>query len=352
MPKTFNNLFDEISDFKRLRRCFYKASKSKFYRYSIIQFNHSLEENLLKISKELIDETYEFGNYRCFYVLEPKKRLIESACFRDRVVHHSIHQTLEPIFDDQFSSYSYACRTGRGNNRAALLMKKWITNNQEKYFLKCDIKKFFPSIDREILVNIISKTILDEKLLRCLKKLIANAPNHGIPIGNLTSQLFANIYLNELDQFVKRKLRVKKYIRYMDDFVMIADSLEEAHMLRDRVDEFISESLKLTLSPQKVLIAKCSEGMAFLGFFIRPGEMRLRGAFFRRMKKKLKKARIQALHSDDKTSERPKRHRGELHPYLMTLNSYLGHVKFCTNSTTLKREILKVNLGLFKESEI
>ncbi|OYZ20332.1 MAG: hypothetical protein B7Y39_10945 [Bdellovibrio sp. 28-41-41] len=352
MPKTFDNIFDEISDFKRLRRCFYKASKSKFYRYSIIQFNHSLEENILKISEELKNETYEFGNYRCFYVHEPKKRLIESACFRDRVVHHSIHQTLEPIFDNQFSTYSYACRTGRGHHRAALLMKKWISDHPEKYFLKCDIKKFFPSIDRDILFKIISKTIIDERLLRCLKKLIANAPNHGIPIGNLTSQLFANIYLNELDQFVKRKLKVKKYIRYMDDFIMLADSQNEAQILREKIEVFITESLNLTLSPQKVQIAKCRDGVSFLGFFIRPNEMRLRGAFFRRMKKKLKKARIQALLSDSKTTESPKRHRGELHPYLMTINSYLGHVKFCTNSATLKREILKVNLGLFKESVI
>lgn len=352
MPKTFSNLFDEISDFKRLRRCFYKAAKSKFFRHSIIQFNHCLEENIFKISEELKDETYEFGNYRCFYVHEPKKRLIESACFRDRVVHHSVHQSLEPIFDNQFSNYSYACRTGRGHHRAALLMKKWVTDNPEKYFLKCDIRKFFPSIDRDILTKIISKTIVDEKLLRCLKKLIANAPNSGIPIGNLTSQLFANIYLNELDQFVKRKLRVKKYIRYMDDFVMIANSIEEAEQLRNQVDLFLTETLKLTLSPQKVLIANCGGGVAFLGFYIKPNKMRLRGSFFRRMKKKLKKARIQAMVENSSSTTPPRRHKGELHPYLTTVNSYLGHVKFCTNSLTLKNEILKINLGLIKESVI
>lgn len=350
MPKTYSNLFDEISDFKKLRRCFYKASKSKFYRHSIVHFNHNLEENILSISQELRDETYQFGKYRCFYVHEPKKRLIESACFRDRVVHHSIHQTLEPIFDNQFYYYSYACRTGRGHHRAALLMKKWVTLNPDKVFLKCDIKKFFPSIDREILMKILSKTIADEKLLRCLRKLIFNAPNTGIPIGNLTSQLFANIYLNELDQFIKRRLRIKKYIRYMDDFVLIADSYAEAQNLRTEIEKFLREKLNLVLSPQKVQISICGEGISFLGFIIKPNEMRLRGDFFRRMNKKLQKARYRALL--EKESEKYNSHRGIIHPYLMTLNSYLGHIKYCSNNKYLKKVILNVDLGLLKDSEI
>ena len=347
VPKTYSHLFDEISDFKKLRRCFYKAAKSKFYRHSIVHFNLNLEENIHSISKELRDETYQFGKYRCFYVHEPKKRLIESACFRDRVVHHSIHQTLEPIFDSQFYYYSYACRTGRGHHRAALLMKKWITLNPDKFFLKCDIRKFFPSIDREILLKILSKTITDEKLIRCLRKLIFNAPNTGIPIGNLTSQLFANIYLNELDQFVKRTLRVKKYIRYMDDFVLIADSYVEARNLRIEIEKFLEEKLSLVLSPQKVQISTCREGISFLGFFIKPNEMRLRGDFFRRMNKKLQKARYRALleNGNDKINNA---HRGMLHHYLMTLNSYLGHIKYCSNNNYLKKVILNVDLGLTK----
>ena len=341
MPKTYDHLFAEISSFQRLRRSFYSAARRKFSRAAVLHFSHKLEDNLFEISEKLKDGSYPFGPYRAFYVTEPKLRLIESACFRDRVVHHSIHETLEPIFDAQFSEYSYACRTGRGHHKAMLKLHSWVKTQPQKYFLKCDIKKFFPSIDRETLLLIIGRTILDPELMQSLRKLILNAPNTGIPIGNLTSQLFANVYLNELDQYVKRRLRIKNYIRYMDDFILITENFEDAKALRMKIEVFLSEKLKLKLSPQKVLIGKCEFGISFLGFVITPRRISLRGKVFRKMKRKLEVAICRDL-AGLTTRHVPS-------PYLAAANSYLGHIRFCTNYEYLREEICKLDLGFMNE---
>lgn len=341
MPKTYDNLFDEISCFSRLRRSFYKAAKAKFTRTAIAKFSTKLEQNLLEISEQLKNEQYSFGKYRSFYIAEPKLRLIESACFRDRVVHHSLHRSLEPIFDAQFYDHSYACRSGRGHHKAVLLLQKWMRATPDQYYLKCDIRKFFPSIDREILLQILGKTLVDQKLMRCLNRLIHQAPRSGIPIGNLTSQLFANIYLNELDQFIKRKLRVGKYIRYMDDFIMIFETYELALAAKSQIEEFLAVKLKLTMSPNKVLIGKNQLGVAFLGFVLTPKSVRLRGIFFRRMKKKITIAKNKELLNI--------RGRNGLSPILNCLNAYLGHIRYCTNYLSLKEELKKHDFGLFKE---
>lgn len=337
MPKTYNNLFDEICSFQSLRRAFYKAAKSKFSRFAVINFSHHLEKNIFDVAESLQNESYQFGPYRSFYVKEPKLRLIESACFRDRVVHHSIHKALEPIFESQFYIHSYACRSGKGHHSAVFLLKSWLHQKPGAYFLKCDVKKFFPSIDRETLLEILARTITDKKLMTCLRRLVEDAPNKGIPIGNLTSQLFANIYLNELDQFVKRKLRVKHYIRYMDDFVLLADSHSEALLLRGHVENFLTEKLKLILSPQKVLVGQCRYGLSFLGFVVKPSELRLRGIFFRRMKRKLLIARKNEMLNLG--------HRFCQSPLRAVQMAYLGHVKFCDSHRFLANEILKIDLG-------
>lgn len=341
MPKTYDNLFDEISSFPRLRRSFYMAAKAKFTRTAITKFSTKLEQNLLEISDQLKNEEYSFGKYRSFYIAEPKIRLIESACFRDRVVHHSLHRSLEPIFDAQFYDHSYACRSGRGHHKAVLLLQKWMRTTPEQYYLKCDIRKFFPSIDREILLQILGKTLVDQKLMRCLDRLIHQAPRSGIPIGNLTSQLFANIYLNELDQFIKRRLRIRKYVRYMDDFIMIFETHDAALVAKSQIEEFLILKLKLTMSPHKVLIGKNQLGVAFLGFFLTPRSIRLRGTFFRRMKKKIIVAKNKELLNI--------RGRNGLSPILNCLYAYLGHIRYCTHYHFLKGELKKHDLGLFRD---
>ena len=257
----------------------------------MISFEQNLEENLFKIQTQLQNEIYEFGPYRSFYIHEPKKRLIESACFKDRVVHHALYEMMGPIFEPQFYAHSYACLRERGTHRAMRTLAEWITEDKDSYFLKCDIRKFFPSIDRNILMKIIERSIGDEKILRLFAKLIHSAPGEGgIPIGNLTSQTFANVYMNELDQFVKRKLRVPKYIRYMDDFVLLAENKAQAIQYRDTLEIFLRDELHLCLSPEKVNVGPVKEGLSFVGYCLRPHSVRVRGASLRRIQKKLRKA--------------------------------------------------------------
>ena len=332
------NVFDNISDFENLRRAFYSAAKGKMDRCAVLNIYKNLEENIMDISNALKNETYQFGPYRSFYVRKPKVRLIESACFRDRIVHHSIHKSLEPIYEAVFYYHSYACRTGRGTHSALGTLSKWSRTSSSKYFLKCDVKKFFPSIERATLFDILKKTIDDKKLVNCLERLIFNAPNTGIPIGNLTSQLFANVYLNELDQYVKRSLRVKYYIRYMDDFILFAKSPVEARELKGKIENFLIDRLRLTLSPQKVQVGHIKDGISFLGYIVFPAHVRLRGKALRRMRKKLFLSRLKDLQNEVSESESK---------YFKTLMSYKGQIQFITSRNEVWRQLTKVDLGLF-----
>lgn len=334
MAKAYRDLFPQVYSFARLRRSFYAACKGKGNRDSIANFSIGLEENLHAISNSLKSGNYPFGPYRSFYVNEPKRRLIESACFPDRVVHHSIHSLLEPLFDPTFYEHSYACRSGRGHHSAMLKLHHWIKGNPNRYFLKCDIRRFFPSIDRMVLLKILGHTIHDSDMMKCLERLVLSAPGtEGIPIGNLTSQLFANLYLNELDQFVKRRLRIRHYIRYMDDFVLLIDSKDEAAQLRRTIEGFLNETLHLELSPQKVMIGSCSEGISFLGFFLKNSEIRLRGSFYRKLRKKIVMAGHKELIGNYK--------RGCPSPLQSALNSYAGHVRFCSNPKAVQEYLLE-----------
>ncbi len=341
MARVYKNLFSRVYEFPQLRRSFYAASKGKGNRDSVTKFAINLEANLHQISKLLQSGEYPFGPYRAFYVMIPKKRLIESACFQDRVVHHAMHSILEQIYDPSFYEHSYACRSGRGHHAAMLKLHDWMKGAPHRYFLNCDIKKFFPSIDRRVLIQILNRRIKDEPFMACLERLIMTAPGAGmtetgttgIPIGNLTSQLFANIYLNELDQFVKRKMRIRHYIRYMDDLVLFVDTKEEALKARSVIEIFLRETLHLELSPQKVTIGPCREGVSFLGFYLKPNFIRLRGSLLRRMKKKI-------LLSQQK-QQKGLGTTGNPNPLLATIMSYAGHIRFCSNYKFLQEFLLE-----------
>lgn len=332
MSQVYDDLFETITSYQSLHRAFYKSIKRKGCRQSIAKFAVNLEENILQISQELKGGTYQFGPYRSFFVHEPKTRLIESAWFRDRVVHHALHEVLETIYDPIFIEHTYACRSGRGHHAAMLKLHQWMQGDPNRYFLKCDIKKIFPSIDRTILIGIISRKIKDTRLLNCIENLIHTAPGgKGIPIGNLTSQLFANIYLNELDQFIKRKLKVHHYIRYMDDFICLVKPQNEALNLRVQIQEFLFVNLNLELSPQKVMIGPTKMGMSFLGFHLTPKRIRLKGVNLRKMRKKVDQCK----------------NKEEL---LSTVISYLGHIKHCTYDKSMAEfmmgKILEKNGGV------
>lgn len=335
-------LFEPMTEFSNLLQAFYRAGKGKKNRMAVLSFQSHLEDNIFDIQERLRNDTYPFGPYRSFYVTEPKLRLIESACFQDRVVHHAMYERLEPLFDAQFYEYSFACRNGRGTHAAMLTLGDWINSSRLPTFLKCDIRRFFTSVDRPTLVGILQKSIGDEKMMRLLERLILSAPRTGIPIGNLTSQLLANIYMNELDQFVKRELRVKYYVRYMDDFIVLTESHDEARSLKETIRQFVEDKLKLELSPEKVRIGHVQEGVPFVGYCQRPGEIRVRGAALRRMRKKVRKAYRKSFGQNYQMPEdfwettKTRRSR-----FYASWSSYVGQTKYAKNSSYLQQKMIR-----------
>ncbi len=273
--KTYKNLFEKIYSFQNLYSAYLQARKNKRYRSYILKFNYNLEENLLKIQQELQNQTYQHAGYRQFIVYDSKKRQIKAPLFLDRVIHHALCSIIEPIFDQGFIFDSYACRKGKGTHQAIKRLEKFIrsinTTPREKtkekinlptpkiYCLKCDISKYFENVNHKILLEIIKKKITDERVVWLIEKILNSSeekPGVAIPIGNLTSQLFANIYLNELDQFVKHKLKVEYYIRYMDDFLILNCDEKKLYQIKEEIQKFLQEKLELKLHPQKSTVVK------------------------------------------------------------------------------------------------
>lgn len=308
-------------------------------------FRDNLEGNLFKIQEKLKTKTYSFGPYHTFIVTEPKTRRVESASFSDKIVHHSIFSCLEPIYEPKFFTHSYACRPGRGTHRAMMTLGEWISCLPQSFFLKCDIRKYFASVNREKLFEIIEKTIGDPNVLALLNQLIFHAPGSGIPIGNLTSQLFANIYLNELDNYVKRQLQVGQYIRYMDDFVVLSESREQALLLKNKIKDYVFEVLKLELSPEKVLIAPVKKGVPFVGFLQTPRICRVRSQSLRRIQKKVTQAfdktymakyRDIDIFSDKFWTQKENKHT----LFYGSWSSYLGHIQYTDSHDFLITQML------------
>jgi len=265
--KTFKNLYGKICSYENLYGAYLKAKRGKSKSEEVLYFTYNLENELDKLQCELINGEYKTGEYRHFVIFEPKERKISALPFRDRVVHHAICSVIGPIFEKKFIFDSYACRKKKGTHAGVMRLQKFIRGvSEDAYVLKCDISKYFFSVDCRVLKRIIRKKISDEKLL-CLLDNVIDSSKSGIPIGNLTSQLFANIYLNELDEFVKYELREKYYVRYMDDFLILNESKYELHKVKDKIELFLS-SIKLKFHPKKVNIFPVRLGVDFLGYRI------------------------------------------------------------------------------------
>ena len=284
-PKTNNNmenlnLYPKIYDFSNLVFAWRRARKGKTKKYYVKEFEGELRENLLGLHKELKNQTYKPKPLETFILHDPKTRKISKSDFRDRVVHHALFRIIEPIFDKTFIYDSCANRVGKGNLFALKrfdLFKRKITNNlnSEAFCLKADIKHYFNEVNHEILIKIIKEKINDEKTIWLIRRILGNLPSgqigggeekKGMPLGNLTSQFFANVYLNELDYFVKHKLKAKYYIRYVDDFIILHHSEEQLKLWKDEIDRFLREKLKLELHSQKSRIISLSRGIDFVGF--------------------------------------------------------------------------------------
>jgi retron-type reverse transcriptase len=277
MKKETTNGYEELCSYENLLFAFQRARKGKILKDYVINFEKNLEENLKKLRIELLMQTYKPASLKTFILRDPKTRKISKSDFRDRIIHHAICNIIEPNFDKKFISDSFANRLRKGSinaiKRFDYFKRKISRNNTRKCFiLKADIKKYFDNVDHNILINILKRSIEDERIIWLIKTILKNYKTKeigkGMPLGNLTSQFFANIYLNELDQFVKHKLKAKYYIRYVDDFVILNNSPKILKFYKEKINNFLETKLDLELHPDKTKILKLEKGINFLGFRI------------------------------------------------------------------------------------
>jgi retron-type reverse transcriptase len=290
--KRAGNLWPQLISFPNLLLAARRAAAGKRTRADVARFLLHLEPELCRLQRELRDGAYQPGPYRSFEVKDPKPRLISAAPFRDRVVHHALTQILEPIFEKRFSKDSFACRKGLGTHRALARAKDGA--RRFPFVLKCDVRKYFPSIDHEILKGLLARVVKCRPTLDLAEKIIDGSNpqeavvsyfagddlfspwerRRGLPLGNQTSQFFANVYLNPLDQVVNRELKPPIYVRYVDDFLLFGDSRKELAGMRSHIEENL-ETLRLEMHPRKSRVYRCREGVTFLGWRIFPERSRL-----------------------------------------------------------------------------
>lgn len=291
-----HDLFSKIISRENLFLAWHEFKREKLKKPDVLAFAFDLEKNIFALHQDLASGTYCHDGYLDFFVHDPKRRHIHKASVRDRLLHHAVFRILEPVFDPSFIFDSYSSRKTKGVHKAIARFEKlaWeLSRNNTKtvWILKCDIRKFFDSVDHWILLTLLAKKIKDQKILELLKLIIGSyevGTSKGIPLGNLTSQLFANVYLDCFDQFVKRKLRVKNYLRYADDFVIFLRQEHFANLIY-ALRDFLSQELKLELHPHKVLIAPWHAGVDFLGYVHFPFHRVLRTKTKKRMFKQLRK---------------------------------------------------------------
>ena len=291
------------------------------------EFEFNLEENIFQLHDDLKNNRYKHGPYLAFYVRDPKLRHIHKASVRDRLFHHAVFRILYPIFDKSFIYDSYSCRLGSGTHLAVNRLEKFArklsrNNHRTIYALKCDIRKFFDSVDKEILFRIIKIKIKDNESLKLISIILnsfSKETDRGLPLGNVTSQLFANIYLNELDQFVKHSLKVKYYLRYCDDFIILNQDPQCLLELAYKISEFLEEHLNLNLHPNKVVLRKDKQGIDFLGYVVLPYHRTLRTKTRKRIFNKIVGRREEF--DIDLISQESFKH---------SLNSYLGVFSHCS----------------------
>lgn len=341
------NLFEQVCSFENIYLAYKKAKRNKKYRPYVLEFSANLERNIISLANDLKTGRYCHGKYKERYISDLKKRLIKIAPFRDRIVHHAICNIIEPIFDKNFVKESFACRIGKGNHRAVLKFKSMIRVFENSYCLKCDISKYFASIKHNILLDLIKKKIKDERLVNLIMKVIYSSHDSkmdylgkesiyaGIPIGNLTSQLFANIYLNELDHFIKEVLKEKQYIRYMDDFLIISPNkviLEKDKLI---ISKFLKRKLGLTLHPRKANVILLNQGVEFLGYKFFKNYRLIRKATIGRFEKTLKAHKI-------------KLGRGEIDSgfYLNSLSSWGTFARFANSYKLRQYLFMKYSLPI------
>lgn len=296
--KTCSNLWSKLCSFDNLFLAYKKARKHKTQKPYTILFEKELLANLFALQSELEKDTYKPRPLITFTIRDPKTRKISKSDFRDRIIHHALCNIIEPIFDNTFIYDSYANRLGKGTLKAVKRFVQFndiVSKNKTKtvYVLKADIRHYFETVDHDILLKLLSRKIADEKILLLIKTILKNhvteINNKGMPLGNLTSQFFANVYLNELDHYIKETLQVKYYIRYVDDFVILLDSENQLMKYKEQISEFLIEKLRLELHSEKTKIIILKRGVGFLGLRIFENHRLLKKSNVRKFKNKLSK---------------------------------------------------------------
>lgn len=335
MPKTYKNLYPQIIEFDNLLAAYERARRGKQQTAEMYAFHFDLEQNLWALHEELRDGDYQPGAYHSFYIYEPKRRKVSAAPFRDRIVHHALCAVIQPFFERKFIHDSYANRVDKGTHRALDRAHDWV--RRYPYVLKADILKFFPSVDHQALAAILRRTIACPPTLTLCQRILDSGAGiltdeyplqwfpgddlftpleraRGLPIGNLTSQFWANVLLNELDHFVKETRQRQAYLRYVDDFLIFGRDKAELWEVRDAIGDYLAW-LRLSLHPRKCHVMPTASGVPFLGFRLYPTHRRLLSDGLRRARRRLR-------------GQRQAMARGELSPedFRRSLASWIGHV--------------------------
>lgn len=331
MPKTIKNSFDDNLTFINLYNAFYRICKGNRNKEYILKAEIDIETVICSLEEKLRNGTYIPGKYHIFTIYEPKERVIKALPFQDRIVHQwYIEEFIKPYYLKRFIKDSYACIEGRGAHLAVKTLQKYMRKmefkNKNYYVLKCDIKKYFYNINRDILYKILKRSISDKKLLSLTRIILADDEEKGIPIGNYTSQFFANIYLNELDKYIKYIIRVKYYIRYMDDFVLLLDSKEECKKIVNSIGSYLKNNLDLELN-SKTRYFPGYQGISFCGYRVFSTHILIIGSNKNRMKRRIN--RWNKLYSEGKL---------DIKKTELSYSSWLGHISH-TNSYNLKNKM-------------
>ena len=346
--KTYKNLYTSIYNLSNLFLAWRKARKGKTKRGYVKEFEKDTLGNLLLLHEELKNETYYPKPLKIFILRDPKTRKISKSDFRDRVVHHALINLLEPIFDKTFIYDSCANRKGKGNlfalkrfdkfvrkvsRNGKITFNKFNDNNYVAGFcLKADIKRYFETINHKILINLIKRKINNYKVICLIEKILNNfktkIDGKGMPLGNLTSQFFANIYLHELDYFVKHILRSKYYIRYVDDFVILNDSKSQLNEWVAKINIFLQNQLNLELHPEKSKIIPLSKGIGFVGFKNFYYFRLLRKRNIMNMERKIKRFNEELIANNK---------------FIKTLEGWQAYAKWADSYNLIKRFTIKIN---------
>jgi len=319
--------YSDIYQFRNLYEAYKNARKQKRYRTEILDFAYDVDFELLSIQRDLMNKTYKVGEYKFRTVFEPKKRLISILPFRDRVVQHALCKIIFDKFNTHMIYDSYACRPKKGTHKAVRRVSYWMNKPDSHYYLKLDIKSFFASVDLESLKSFLLRFTDDPDIQWLMSVIIDSTPVSGLPIGNLMSQSFANIVLHEVDHYCKNVLGIKKYIRYMDDIIIIGRSKAELWTILDKLTIFIADHLHLRLN-DKTFVARCHDGIQFIGYKVYRYYKLIKKQSITRMKNKMRawmKGKVSDLQ------------------YLAALGSWMGH-SFDTSSHRIVNQLMLKSL--------